>query len=230
MFYSADFSIENVFLNDEETHHLLRVLRMKVGDICEVIDGKGNLYTTKIIQIHKKKCELFIQNKIFSPKNDYQFHLAIAPTKSIERIEFMLEKCVELGIDKVTLLLTKHSERKQVNIERLEKIMISALKQSQQKYLPIIENMIDFKVFIENDFENTQCFLAHLEENTKSLKSIIQPKKNTLILIGPEGDFSKDEILLAKNKNFQMVRLGKSRLRTETAGLYANFMYQLINE
>ncbi|TAE70252.1 MAG: 16S rRNA (uracil(1498)-N(3))-methyltransferase [Bacteroidetes bacterium] len=230
MFYSADFSVNNVVLNDEETHHLVRVLRMNVGDVCEIIDGKGNIFTAKITKINKKSCEFFIQNIQFFPKKEYEFHLAIAPTKSIDRMEFMVEKCVELGINTITFLLTEHSERKQINLERIQKIAIAALKQSQQKYLPKIEDMISFKQFIAYDFQNTQCFLAHLDKDTKPLKSLIAPQKNTLILIGAEGDFSPNEILLAKNKNFQSVSLGESRLRTETAGLYANFVYKWINE
>ncbi len=238
MFYSPDFCAENVLLNEEESHHIMRVLRMNVGDVCEIMDGKGNVYTAKITKIMKRNCAFFIQNVEFFPKKEHSFHLAISPTKSIDRIEFMLEKCVELGIDKISFLITEHSERKQINLERLQKIVIAATKQSKQKYIPIIEDMILFKKFIEkNSFENnnvnaknTQYFLAHIDKETQSLKSIIEPKKNILMLIGAEGDFSKDEIIVAKNKKFEMVSLGESRLRTETAGLYANFVYKWINE
>jgi 16S rRNA (uracil1498-N3)-methyltransferase len=229
MFYSPLFSAQNPFLDEEESHHLIKVLRILPPFQCQIIDGKGNIFEADLMSIEKKICKFEIKKQTFFPPNPISFHLAIAPTKNIDRIEWLLEKTVELGIQKITFLLCERSQRKQINIERLHKIAAAALKQSKNIYMPIITDMIDFKKFIQINHTESQRFLAHLEDETQDFKKVLNPNQNILMLIGAEGDFSPTEIELAKKNNYQMVSLGKSTLRTETAGLYACMAFKWIN-
>lgn len=209
------------FLNEEDARHCVKVLRKNVQDKIHVVDGVGGIYECEIVKAHEKKCEL----KVLSAEQNFQkrnhfLHIAIAPTKNADRIEYFIEKCVEIGVDEITLIQTKHSERKHQKVERLEKIAISAMKQSLKAYLPKINELIS----IEKFFKNTECdnkFIGHLTQDSIPLKSAINQKSDYLIMIGPEGDFSKEEIEQARNAGFQVVTLGNSRLRTETAGVVA---------
>jgi 16S rRNA (uracil1498-N3)-methyltransferase len=201
--------------------HLSRVLRLKLGETVRLLDGVGGMFEGEIQLVHQKNSvvgnlrPVEIQNQ-----RPYYLHIAIAPTKMMERFEWFLEKATEIGIDEITLIQTKHSERKNQKTERLEKIAISAMKQSLKAYLPKVNELMDFNEFIQNaNFEAK--FLAHLTDDAKPLKDVAANKKEVLLMIGPEGDFSQDEILLAQNIGFQLVTLGNSRLRTETAGVVA---------
>ena len=163
-------------------------------------------------------------------KRDFHIHIGIAPTKNIERIEWFLEKCTEIGIDEISFLQCQRSERKQVNMERVEKVVISAMKQSGKAWLPILHPLTSYPTVIQNTDSNQQLFVAHLaDDNRVELKDNVQAKGKYFILIGPEGDFTPEEISQALDKGFKPVMLGQSRLRTETAGIVACHTFQLMN-
>ena len=217
-------------LNEDESLHCVKVLRHKVGDIIQVIDGAGMRAIGKIEAAHAKQCAVSLTNKELVPKNrNYYLHIAIAPTKNIERIEWFVEKAVEIGVDEITFLRCKNSERTVVKDDRTRKVAESAVKQSKQAYLPKLNSVSDFNPFIKSAIADCKL-IAHCEEHAKqNIKQHISTNKSTLILIGPEGDFSKDEITLATTLNYLPVALGNSRLRTETAGLYVCNAFAVIN-
>jgi 16S rRNA (uracil1498-N3)-methyltransferase len=212
---------DTILLSAEESKHCIRVLRHKNGDVIHVIDGKGNFYETEITDANPQKCSVKILHKkqISAPKK-YHLHIAISPTKNADRIEWMLEKCTELGVDAFSFIICKRTEKTGVKTERLKKIAESAVKQSIQAMLPVINEAQTFKEFISQHKNTPNKYIAHcLEKDKTELKNILQ-NPNTLVLIGPEGDFTEDEIKLALDTNFTPLSLGSTRLRTETAGLY----------
>lgn len=231
LFYSPDINDNIYTLSEEESKHCIRVLRLKIGDSIHLTDGKGNLFETRIKNDHPKKCELLvidIQKNL--GKRDYILHMAVAPTKNINRFEWFLEKATEIGIDEFTPLICERSERKEVKRERLNKVITAAMKQSLKAYHPMLNEAIKFKDFIKQDFQGEK-FIAYCNENhMDQLKSIYQKGKNALLLIGPEGDFSPREIELAMEAGFKPVSLGSSRLRTETAALVACHTVNLLNQ
>lgn len=213
---------DTILLSAEESKHCIRVLRHKNGDVIHVIDGKGNFYETEITDANPQKCSVKILHKkqISSPKK-HHLHIAISPTKNADRIEWMLEKCTELGVDEFSFIICKRTEKTGVKIDRLKKIAESAVKQSIQAILPLINEAQTFKDFIIKHTNTSSKYIAHcLEEDKTDLKNILQ-NSDSLILIGPEGDFTEEEIKLALGNKFLPLSLGSSRLRTETAGLYA---------
>ena len=233
LFYTPQISDSKVLLNEEESKHCINVLRLRVNDEIFLVDGVGGFYKAQIVTDHSKKCEVQIteSNKEWQKRN-FNLHIAIAPTKNIERTEWFLEKATEIGIDAVTPINCEHSERTVVKPERLQKVLISAMKQSLKAYLPALHENISFKKCIEGskDFQG-QKFIAHCFDLPKEpLQKIYTKGKDALILIGPEGDFSKEEIELAIAFNFLPVSLSSSRLRTETAALVACQTLNLINE
>jgi 16S rRNA (uracil1498-N3)-methyltransferase len=219
------------FFSKEESKHIVKVLRKKIGDQLYITNGKGTLFTAEILIDSDKKCVVKIIEIVEKDKEwNYNLHIAIAPTKNMDRLEWFIEKATEIGIDEITPILCDNSERKVVKIERLEKIMLSAVKQSLKFTAPIINKPIKFKDFIST-VKGESLLIAHCEEDHKvSLKEANLKKENIVLLIGPEGDFSLNEINKAKENNFLPVTLGKSRLRTETAGIVAthsvNFLFQ----
>lgn len=217
-------------LNEDESLHCVKVLRHKVGDVIQVIDGAGMRAIGKIEAAHAKQCAVSLTNKELVPKNrNYYLHIAIAPTKNIERIEWFVEKAVEIGVDEITFIRCKNSERTVVKDDRTRKVAESAVKQSKQAYLPKLNSVIDFNPFIKSAMADCKL-IAHCEEHSKQhIKQYISTNKSTLVLIGPEGDFSKDEIALATTSNYMPVALGNSRLRTETAGLYVCNAFAVVN-
>ncbi|MBS9774001.1 MAG: 16S rRNA (uracil(1498)-N(3))-methyltransferase [Tenacibaculum sp.] len=223
LFYNENIntSTKEVVFNKDESRHIVRVLRKKEGDVLHITNGKGFLFFTKITFANDKKCISTVINYEEKSKEwNYNLHIAIAPTKNITRLEWFLEKATEIGIDEITLIICQNSERKVVKTERLEKIILSAMKQSLKFTKPKLNEPVNFSDFL-NKTSNENIFIAHCEKaEKKSLKSINLNDSYT-ILIGPEGDFSKDEINLANSKNIVPITLGKSRLRTETAGLVA---------
>ena len=220
LFYQAEIE-QKTYLSEEDSRHCVRVLRKDTLDKIHVVDGVGGLFACEITKAHEKKCELRIlsNERNFQKRNNY-LHIGIAPTKNADRIEYFIEKCVEIGIDEITLIQTKHSERKHQKIDRLEKIAISAMKQSLKAYLPKINKLTTFDAFLNNAKADLKV-IAHLSDEAKPLKEIILGNQSVLLLIGPEGDFTKEEINLSQNTDYQVVTLGKSRLRTETAGVVA---------
>lgn len=217
-------------LNEDESLHCVKVLRHKVGDTICVIDGMGTRAIGKIEAAHAKQCAVSLSQKETVAKNrNYYLHIAIAPTKNIERIEWFVEKAVEMGIDEISFIRCKNSERTVVKDERIIKVAESAVKQSKQAYLPKVNSLIDYKEFLKKAATDIKL-IAHCEEDKKTpINSIISKGKSHLVLIGPEGDFSKEEIELALNAGFNPVSLGENRLRTETAGLYATAALAVLN-
>jgi 16S rRNA (uracil1498-N3)-methyltransferase len=232
LFYAPDLVGDYYNLDEEETFHCTRVLRLVTGDKIHLTDGKGNLFGGILETITKKEALIKIVNKIPEyRKKNYRLHIAIAPTKNIDRFEWFLEKATEIGIDEITPLICEHSERTIIKPERLEKIIVAAMKQSIKAYKPILNPLEKINKFLNRDFNNFQTTIATCEgDNRKLLKKISEPGKNILVLIGPEGDFSNDEIQNSINAGFIAVSLGESRLRTETAGLVACHTVNLINE
>jgi len=230
-FYSPDISGNLHSLNKEESSHAVRVLRLKKGDTVHLTDGRGGLYRAEITENNHKKCAVkVIDVQKEYGKRDFYLHIAITPTKNISRFEWFLEKAVEIGIDEITPVICEHSERKVLKTDRLSKILIAAMKQSLEAYLPKLNEAINYADFVRLGFDG-QKFIAHYSEKVKeSLQKEYKPGNNALILIGPEGDFSQNELELAVKNGYQPVGLGKSRLRTETAALVACHTINLLNE
>ena len=230
LFYAPDI-LRNQVLPEEESGHAVRVLRLQSGDNIEVVDGAGGFYKAVIANPHSKRCSFEITEKTEEfGKRDFKLHIAIAPTKNIERYEWFIEKAVEIGIDEITPLLCRFSERKIIKPERLEKIIISAAKQSLKAYFPRLNPMVSFDEFIKSQHA-AQKFIAHCyEEDKKLLQNIYLKSSDVIILIGPEGDFSPEELQKALKHDYQPVSLGSSRLRTETAGVAACHTVVMMNE
>ena len=232
LFYNPDIdeTTETFSFDKEESRHIIKVLRKKDSDILHVTNGLGLLFETEITLASDNKCIVEVLSIKKSPEPKFRLHLAVAPTKMNDRFEWFLEKATEIGIQEITPVFCDRSERKVVNLERFEKIILSAMKQSNETYLPKLNEAISFKEFIKQKNEGLQL-IAHCEEtDKKSLKEVLKPNENVTILIGPEGDFSDKEIALALENNFQPVMLGNTRLRTETAGVVACHSVVFFNE
>lgn len=231
LFYTPDISSEFYMLSEEESKHCTRVLRLHQGDTVYLVDGVGGLYTAIIQDANQKKCQLqIIDKQIEYGKLPYFSHIAVAPTKNLDRMEWFVEKAVEIGVSEITFLLCEHSERRQLRLDRLEKIAISAMKQSQKGYLPLLHDLVPFHKFITQALPD-RTFIAHLEEDaTKPIKHYFQVNQPHCIMIGPEGDFSETEIKAAYSAGIRPVTLGDSRLRTETAALVACHTLQVLHE
>jgi len=229
LYFSPLFTEQNFTLSPEESNHCVNVMRQRNGDSITITDGKGSLFTGTISQAHHKHCQIeVISTQKFNNLTPY-LHIAIAPTKNIERLEWFLEKVTEIGINEITPILCQHSERKQVRIDRLEKIIIAAMKQSGKYHLPKLNDLTPFKEIVTKS-QNTQKLIAHCNTHPKQTLKSVANHQNTLILIGPEGDFSVPEIEMAMTNGFIGVSLGESRLRTETAGIVACHTIRLMNE
>ena len=232
LFYNPDISDNSrqITFSKEESKHVVKVLRKSVGDILYVINGKGWLFETKIVDNNLKCCVAEITSKTLQTKKSYHLHLAVAPTKMNDRYEWFLEKATEIGVDSITPIICDRSERKTIKTDRFEKIIQSAMKQSLNWYLPKLNKAISFKEYIKQDF-NGQRFIAHCDESyRKSLKQELKANSEITILIGPEGDFSVNEIEMAVQNKFIPVTLGETRLRTETAAIVACHSVAFINE
>ena len=212
-----------LFFNAEESWHCAKVLRMKSGEEVRVIDGRGNAWNAKLATVNEKECVAEISEVLTSQLNEYFLHIAIAPTKNMDRIEWFAEKATELGVGRITFIICKNSERKIIKSDRIKKIVESAVKQSIRSVIPLVDEALSFRSFIEQfRNEDSENLIAHCVDGSKNLlqQSINKKQKKYLLLIGPEGDFSPDEIELALQNKFVAVSLGESRLRTETAGVY----------
>lgn len=223
LFYNPHITqdTEQIHFEKDESRHIVKVLRKKENDVLKITNGHGFLFEAEIIIASDKKCVAKIVNIVEKKRTrDYYLHIAIAPTKNNDRLEWFLEKATEIGIDEITPIICKNSERKVVKTERLSKIVQSAMKQSLQFTLPKLNDPVKFSDFIENDF-NGQLFVAHCEDGMEKrhLKTEALPNASYTILIGPEGDFSTDEISKSLEKKFTPISLGPNRLRTETAGV-----------
>tara|TARA_Y100000815_G_scaffold68662_1_gene57716 strand:- start:491 stop:1195 length:705 start_codon:yes stop_codon:yes gene_type:complete len=232
LFYNSDIAENetNFSFDKEESRHIVKVLRKRIGDKLHITNGRGWLFEGELTTADQKNCIVNITSKSFQEKRPYSLHLAVAPTKMNDRYEWFLEKATEIGIETITPIICDHSERKVIKTERFEKIIQSAMKQSLQCYKPHLNEAIAFQDFILNEFEG-QKFIAHCEEtDKKSLKSQLQENGNYTILIGPEGDFSVKEIEIALQQNYIPVTLGNTRLRTETAAIAACHSVAFLNE
>jgi 16S rRNA (uracil1498-N3)-methyltransferase len=230
LFYTPDLAGNAYILNEEESRHCSKVLRLQEGAVVYLIDGVGGFYTAEITVSHPKHTELrIVETKNEYGKRNHYLHIAIAPTKNIDRFEWFLEKATEIGIDEITPVITERSERKDVKLERLNKVITSAVKQSLKAYHPKLNESVKLSSFLASK-DDSQKFVAHCLEGEKaSLKDRISLNDRYTILIGPEGDFSPTEVLLSKQAGFTPVTLGESRLRTETAGLEACFEINFLN-
>ena len=231
VFYLPDAREGNVSFPEEESKHIVRVLRMREGDTFCVTNGKGSLFDAELIDAHPKRAMANLSNRRDGYDNRaFKLSIAIAPTKLNERTEWFLEKATEIGIDEIKLFASYHSERRVVNVERFKKIVVAAMKQSVKSNMPIIEEMQTFENLVRQDFHG-QKFIAWIDEEVKDqLCNLYDKGSDVLVLIGPEGDFSKDEVELAKANGFVPVSLGEARLRTETAAIVACHTIQLINQ
>ena len=230
LFFVQNIFSDNLTLSEEESKHIVRVLRSTTGDKIYLTDGKGTLCEAEITDANSKSCSVkIIKRQKESGKRNYYLHIAIAPTKNTERFEWFLEKATEIGIDEITPLICEHSERREIKIERLNKVIVSAMKQSVKTYLPKLNSTVKFKDLIEHSNESEKFICSCDSEKNSTLKNLYSKEKDVLLLIGPEGDFSKEEIKLAEENNYKVITLGESRLRTETAGIAACTMISFIN-
>jgi len=220
-------------LNEDESRHAVKVLRMKAGDPLEIADGAGGWYRAEISLADARRCEVRVLSTERTLPRPFRIHLALAPTKNLDRVEWMLEKCVEIGVDEISFLETRFSERRSLKMVRLRQIAISALKQARQPWLPALHEMRqwgDFLAKLPPTPPEEQRFIAYLDESERKL--LVREARaglNYVVLVGPEGDFSMEEISQAQGVGFGSISLGPSRLRTETAGLVAVHTLNLIN-
>lgn len=229
IFYTPDI-LTNLELPTEEAQHCIKVLRKKEGDEILLADGKGNFYDAEIVQANPKHCIVNIIKSVSQKKNwNFNLQIAFAPTKNMDRVEWFAEKATEIGIDHFSPFLCQYSERKEIKLQRIEKILISAMKQSQKALLPQLDEMQPFSQLIKQEFDG-QKFIAHCYPQEKPiLKEVYKKGMDALILIGPEGDFSEKEVEEAIRSGFQPISLGESRLRTETAALAACHAIHVLN-
>lgn len=222
-FYAPDIA-ETLVLPEGESQHAVRVLRLVEGDMIEVVDGKGNRYDCRISLAHSKRCGVEIVGGEAVPNHwKGRITVAVAPTKNIDRMEWMAEKITEMGVDGIVPLLCRHSERKELKTERVGKILVSAMKQSLKATLPQLDEMTPIARVLESEALPRQRFIAYCDAETerKQFESYYQPEEDVVILVGPEGDFSPEEVAKAVENGFVPVTFGESRLRTETAVVYA---------
>jgi 16S rRNA (uracil1498-N3)-methyltransferase len=230
-FYAPDIE-QTLTLPESDSQHCVRVLRMKAGDIIDIIDGKGYRFKCQLLDAHPKRATIEIIERIEAPLSwRNNITVCVAPTKHMDRMEWMIEKLVEIGINKFIPLKCRYSERKELKIERIEKIAISAMKQSLKTVLPTIQEMTSFNDVIKS-IDATQKFIAYCDETSprKLLAKEYSSNSDAIILIGPEGDFSKEEIGLAFSAGYQPISLGDNRLRTETAAVVACDTIHIINQ
>lgn len=231
VFYTPDISSDDYVLNEEESRHCIKVLRLGKGAQVCLIDGRGGLYQAEIVAETKRNVQLrVIQTTREYHQRQHSLHIAVAPTKNIDRLEWFLEKATEIGIEEVTPVICDRSERKTVKEDRLNKIITAAVKQSLQAYHPILHPQIDFEDFIKIENDSLKMIAHCLEDEPKQyINQVALPRQKYTILIGPEGDFSPHEIEAALNSGYQPLTLGNTRLRTETAALAACFEINYLN-
>lgn len=231
VFYLPEAQIGTISFPEEESKHIVKVLRMKEGDRFCVSDGNGSLYDAELVAAHPKRAMAELSNKRDGYDiKDYKLTIALAPTKLNERTEWFLEKATEIGIDEIRLFTSYHSERRAANVDRFKKIIISAMKQSMKSKMPVIHELQPFDKLVKQDFQGKK-FIAWIDDSVHdNLCDLYKKNEDVIVLIGPEGDFSKEEVALAKENGFVPVSLGEARLRTETAALVACHTVQLINQ
>jgi len=231
VFYTPDITSADYILNEEESRHCMKVLRLVIGDVVHLIDGSGGLYEAEIVSESKRNVTLRVLHTTLEyQKRNHSLHIAVAPTKNIDRLEWFLEKATEIGIDQITPVICERSERKIVKEDRLNKVITSAVKQSLQAYHPVLNESVSLKDFIIKQKADYQMIAHCIDGEPRNfISQITSPDKSYLILIGPEGDFTPNEIELALQNDFKPLTLGNTRLRTETAALAACFEVNYLN-
>ncbi len=230
LFYCSTLSDDNYYLNPVESNHCVKVLRKQEGDTIHLIDGIGSFYEAKISIASSKKVGFKILKSWKEKKRNYNLHIAIAPTKNIDRMKWFVEKATEVGVDEITPIICEKSERRILNNDRLEKVILSACKQSIKAKIPILNQAVKFDAFISSlDLIESDAYIAHCFDGEKILCSKISSKKS-IIIIGPEGDFTPDELDKSKSQGIVPISFGSSRLRTETAGIIAATTLAIANE
>ncbi len=232
LFYQPDIKNGVHFLYEEESRHCIKVLRKTRDDLINITDGKGLLCSARITQPDYRKCVFEIVEMVRETQKNFSVHIAISPVKNMDRIAWFVEKSVELGIDIISFIRCRHSERTTLKTGRLDRKVISAIKQSVRATLPAINPLIDFEEFVRSNTKNDEMkFIASVDDkNPALLFKEAMPGRNYCVLIGPEGDFTNKEVMLATESDFKKVSLGRRRLRTETAGIAACHMLNLVNE
>lgn len=225
LFYQGSLSetTRNIIFDKDESRHIFKVLRYKSGDTLHITNGFGILFTATLVEVSQKECIAVVREAEKKDPLPYYFHIAVAPTKNNDRFEWFLEKATEIGISEITPIICDHSERKVIKLDRFEKIIESAMKQSLKMYKPKLNELTSLAEFIQlhANFKGDK-YIAHCADSNKQLlKNLVQPKAKNIMLIGPEGDFSYNEIALAQKNDFIPISLGESRLRTETAAITA---------
>lgn len=229
-FYQPDITSDIIHLSEEESRHCAKVVRKKVEDQIIILDGHGGIFRCKIKSIHHKKVECYILEKRIVKKPVYSVHVVIAPTKNADRIEWFIEKSIEVGLHQVSFIDCHNSERHRLNMARIRKKAISAMKQCQNPYLPVISDILSFENYLHTIDQNTEKFICHASGGKNNyLLNTANSNASYEVLIGPEGDFTKEELILAEKKGFIPVSLGNSRLRTETAGLVTCVILNALN-
>jgi 16S rRNA (uracil1498-N3)-methyltransferase len=229
-FYAPDLTAATYTLPEDESKHAVRVLRLGLGDEVALLDGRGGVYQAAVADANPKRCQLRISGQEQIAPRSYFTHVAVAPTKNLDRMEWFVEKAVEVGVERISFLRCARSERRELKLERLEKIAVSALKQSGQAWLPQLDELQDYAAFIR-ELTPATTFIAHLEAGERTdLKQVVGLAPQCCVLIGPEGDFTPAEIELALSRGIRPVTLGASRLRTETAALAAVFTAHIARE
>lgn len=234
LFYTEDIDSRGGYLPEAEARHCLRALRLRTGDRLQITDGNGRLYTAVLLDSSDRNCPFSVEKvEEMPPAFPFHLHLAVAPTKNADRMEWFVEKAVEIGISEITCLQCEHSERSNMNAERIRRLMVAAMKQSLHFQLPVFHESCRFKDFMQTEQHAVhQKFIAYCGEDAdiRPLKQACHPGGEVVVLIGPEGDFSPEEVALSKQCGFQAVSMGNSRLRTETAALVACHTVHLINQ
>ena len=232
LFYAPDITLPLYTLGEEESKHCVRVLRLGEGDHLHLTDGRGNMHLCEVVDAHPKRCSVKIVSTEYEfEKMNYRLVMAVAPTKNIERFEWFLEKATEIGVSEFIPLETAHSERRTIKLEREQRVITSAVKQSLKAYHPELHDMTEFRKLLDMPFEGRR-FIAHCGNAVKGksyLAKSISAGENVMILIGPEGDFSPEEVALAVECGFEEITLGHQRLRTETAAVVAVTMVATVN-
>lgn len=230
LFYTPDIATRQD-LPEDEAAHCIRVLRLSMGDEVMLTDGKGSFFRAELSAVTGKRCCVTVLEEVRQePLWRGRLRLAVAPTKNMDRIEWLAEKATEIGVDEIHFLDCRYSERRVLKTDRIDKIVVSAMKQSLKARKPVVGEMTPFKRFVSQDFSG-QKFIAHCHEGEKPLlQDVLVPGRDALVMIGPEGDFSEEEVMEAFAQGFIPISLGKSRLRTETAALVAVHIMNMINE
>ncbi|OFX17312.1 MAG: 16S rRNA (uracil(1498)-N(3))-methyltransferase [Bacteroidetes bacterium GWA2_31_9] len=231
-FYSSNIINDLAILNEEESKHCIKVLRHKLNDKIHLIDGLGGLFLCKILDDNFNQCKLQIIKNEDVVQRNFKLHIAISPIKNVDRFEWFIEKATEIGIDEITPIVCNKTEKLKIKKERIQRILLSATKQSLNATIPKFNEMINFKDFINihKNNQNFEKFIAYCgTEITNNLKSLYSKNSNTVIIIGPEGDFTDNEVAYSFENGFNAVSLGINRLRTETAGVIACSTINILN-